>query len=250
MAYPGNRHAYEYFKRALAALLHEWPWTVEQRRQIIVRTDAELGTDANVAYVLWYSFQVLMKGYSGPRTQSWVKRISDPAWSPDPDCGNRWAAPAPAELRLGRRLQAYVLRWRDSDGDLDHATLLSTLGDPVFPLWKAYDGRGGMETEIRSDKSGLELCHRRKHSLNALEGWLILTDVAHNLLAWLRPWMLAGTQFEDYGPKRLVHDLLPIPGCLTFEGDRLTKVALLQSHPFANEMRCCLHKLLVMFELA
>ena len=35
--------------------------------------------------------------------------------------------------------------------------------------------------------SGLNLNLRRKHSLNAQEGWLVLTDVAHNLLAWLQP---------------------------------------------------------------
>jgi len=57
--------------------------------------------------------------------------------------------------------------------------------------------------------------------LNAQEGWLVLTDTAHNLLAWLRPWMLVGSSFETFGPKRLVHDLLTIPGHITFEEGRL-----------------------------
>ncbi len=231
-------------------LLKHWLWTREQRRQIIIRADAEFGTDANVRYILWLGFQVLVKGYSGRRTQAWLKQIADTDWCTDPDNPDRWAAVAPVTLRLGRRLQAYVLRWRNQRGALDHATLLTTLQDPIFQQWRMYDGRGAMEDEIRADKSGLDLCHRRKHSLNALEGWLVLTDVAHNLLAWLHPWMLSGSSFEGYGPQRIVRDLMSIPGHLTFEGDRLSKVALLTSHPFADKMRSCLHKLLVMFDLA
>ncbi|MBN1876005.1 MAG: transposase [Anaerolineae bacterium] len=70
LAYPGNRHGYEYFKPALITLLEQWPWSRQQRQQIIIRSDAEQGTDANVSYILWCGFQVLMKGYSGRRTQA------------------------------------------------------------------------------------------------------------------------------------------------------------------------------------
>jgi hypothetical protein len=250
VAYPGDRHGYEYCKAAMQQLLTAWPWTVEQRRQIIIRSDAEQGTDANVAYLLWCHFQILLKAYSGQRTQAWVKRTPDTAWQVDPDQAERWAAPAPVPLRLGRRIEAHLLRWPGAKTPWAYATLLCTLPSPIFQQWRLYDGRGGMETEIRADKSGLNLNLRRKHSLNAQEGWLILTDVAHNLLAWLQPWMLAGSPFAGFGPKRLVQDLLTIPGSLTFEADRLQKVALLETHPYAEPMCVCLRKLLQTFDLA
>ena len=59
VAYPGDRHGYEYCKPAMQQLLGAWPWTLEQRRQIIIRSDAEQGTDENLAYLLWCNFQLL-----------------------------------------------------------------------------------------------------------------------------------------------------------------------------------------------
>lgn len=249
IAYPGDRHGFEYCKPALKQLLSQWPWSSCQRRQIIIRSDAEQGTDANVSYILWLGFQVLMKAYSGRRTQAWVKRTSEAAWQADPSDEKRWAAPAPVKLRLGRRLDAYLLRWLDTKQKFTHATLLTTLPQPIFSQWAWYDGRGAAEVEICSDKSGLTLHQRRKHSLDAQEAWIVLTDVAHNLLAWLSPWMLAGSAFESFGPKRLVHDLLNIPGHLFLEDGRLTKVALWKTHPYADEMRLCLQNLLKIFDL-
>ena len=86
--------------------------------------------------------------------------------------------------------------------------------------------------------------------LAAQEAWLVLTDIAHNLLAWLRPWMTDGSPFAGFGPQRPVDDLLTIPGQLHFEGERLERVALKASHPYAGEMQSCLHTLLKTFDLA
>ncbi|MCS7017350.1 MAG: transposase [Gemmatales bacterium] len=249
LTYPGDRHGYEYVKPALQQLLHHWNWSREQCHQIILRSDAEQGTDQNVRYILWLGFQVLMKAYSGRRTQAWVKRVAEEAWVADPADRGRWVAPAPVKLRMGRRLDAHLLRWLDGTGKPAFATLLTTLPYPAFTQWALYDGRGAAEVEIRADKSGLNLAHRRKHSLDAQEAWIILTDVAHNLLAWLHPWMLADSAFASFGPQRLVFDLLNIPGQLFFEDGRLIKVALWQTHPYAAGMAECLQKLLKTFDL-
>lgn len=249
VVYPGNRHGYEYFKPALQTLLNHWSWSDAQRQQIIIRSDAEQGTDANLKYTLWCGFQLLMKGYSGRRTQSWVTQTSDTAWQGAPDNAKRWMAPAPVTLRLGRRADAFLLRWLDTKQRYGYATLWSTLSLSQFALWNTYDGRGGAEIEFRADKSGLQLHLRRKHSLAAQVAWVLLTDMAHNLLAWLQPWMLANSAFASFGPKRLVNDLLAIPGQLVFENGRLTKVALWETHPYADEMRLCLQNLLKTFDL-
>ncbi len=230
-------------------LLSQWPLTPTQRQHLILRSDAEQGTDENIRYLLWLNIQILMKGYSGRRTGAWVQQLAPTAWIADPRQTDRWAAPAPARLQLGRHLDAYLLRWRNQQQEFVHATLLSTLPGTVFTLWNLYDGRGTDEVEIRADKSGLNLTHRRKQRLNAQEGWLLLTDTAHNLLAWLHPWMLTGSAFAQFGPLRIVNDLMCIPGQVTFKGQKLQKVALQKTHPYAPEMCVCLQKLLKTFDL-
>ena len=189
-----------------------------------------------------------MKGYSGTRTKAWVRRLSSVDWLADPQSEVRWLAPAPVKLRLGRRLHVSVLRWLDKKHRFVYATLISTLQENPFRLWSFYDGRGAAEGEFRTDKSGLKLHLRRKQRLHAMEAWLVLTDMAHNLLAWLHPWMLNGTAFANFGPQRIVQDLLTIPGHLSFHNGKLTKVALQKSHPYAEEMSICLHNLLETFD--
>lgn len=249
LTYPGNRHGFEYFKEALDQLFQLWPELANHPSQVIIRSDAELGTDQNLSYLLWLHCQLLMKGYSGTRTKSWVAHLPSDAWLSHPDMPKRWVASSPVSLRLGRRMDSYLLRWLDRNNQFAHATLHTTLPYPPFDLWQLYDGRALTEIEIRADKSGLKLHLRRKHSLAAQEGWVHLTDIAHNIVAWLETWMLAGTAFAKFGPKRIVNELLTIPGQVVIEGGRLTKVTLWQSHPYASEMRLCLENLLKTFDL-
>jgi hypothetical protein len=249
VAYPGDRQGHEYCIPAIKQLLDEWPWNRSQRKQIIIRSDAGQGTNKNVSYLLWLGFQLLLKAYSGPRTQAWLKRIDERQWVRDPDDREAWMTPAPVSLRLGRHVDAFMLRWYGKKRQLKHATLLTTLPFDMFDLWKLYDQRAITEIEIRSDKSGLALHQRRKQSLTAQEAWIVLTDIAHNLLAWLRPWMLAGSSFEDLGPKRLVRDLLTIPGSIHIRNGKLQRVTLWETHPYAKEMALCLHNLLKTFDL-
>lgn len=247
--YPGNRHGYEYCKPALKKLVEQWPTFKTYAPSVIIRSDAEQGTDANLSYILWAKFQLLMKGYSGRRTNAWVKQTDTSSWQSDPSGKKRWLAPAPAPLRLGRNLRSHLLRWPGKKGTFTHAMLHSTLDFSPFDLWNFYDQRAITEIEIRNDKSGLSLDLRRKQSLYGLEAWVILTDIAHNLLAWLEPWMLADTAFSGFGPKRLVSNLFHIPGHIYIENGRLQKVTLWRSHPYASEMRFCLNKLLKTFDL-
>lgn len=249
LIYPGDRQACEWFKPALQSLEEHWPWSQPQRQQVVVRTDAGLGTDANINYALWRQFQVLMKGFSGTRTQSWVNQLVQPTWIEDV-ARLRAITSAPVPLRFGRRTQNYLLRWISPKGKLSYGTLISSLLDldPLTTL-RLYDGRGADEGEIGSDKTGLLLPKRRKQSLAAQEALVLLTDVAHNLLAWLHPWALRGTPFAGFGPQRLVTDVLSVPGHLDFENGRLVKASLWQAHPYAEPLQIALVTLLRYFDL-
>jgi hypothetical protein len=242
LIYPGDRQACEWFKPALQSLTAHWPWSPPQRQQVIVRTDAGLGTDANINYALWQQFQVLMKGFSGSRTQSWA--------NPPGLRMRRAYGLSPVPLRFGRRTHNYLLRWLSPKGKFSYGSLISSLldVDPLTTL-RLYDGRGADEGEIGSDKTGLLLPKRRKQSLAAQEALVLLTDVAHNLLAWLHPWALRNTPFAGFGPQRLVADVLSVPGHLDFENGRLVKVSLWQAHPYAEPLQIALVTLLRYFDL-
>ena len=76
-----------------------------------------------------------------------------------------------------------------------------------------YDARGGAEVEqFRQDKSGLGLEARRKRSFTGQQGYILLTDLAHNLLTDFAHYGLADSSMAGFGPKRIVRDLLNMPG--------------------------------------
>jgi len=100
----------------------------------------------------------------------------------------------------------------------------------------------GLNEQFRSDKSGLNLEVRRKHSFLGQKGYVLLTDLAHNLLANFHHQALIGSRFETYGVKRIVRDLLAIPGRLVFDGKKLVRIELLTLNHFARDLAICLER--------
>jgi hypothetical protein len=247
--YPGNQVGNWTVKPTVQAVQTLLSFTPDQRRRTIIRSDAGLGTDDNVNWLLWQRYQVLMKGYSGSRAKSLATRIADTAWLDASGRGQRWIAWAVNPPRFGRHLNVFVLRWPGKNGFL-YGTLLSTLAQlqPV-PTWQAYDGRGAAEVEIKADKQGLRLPKRRKRSFAAQEALILLTDLAHNLLSWVRHGVLEQTPFADFGTSRIVDELFCIPGTVEFKEGRLWKVALLKTHPYADSGRLIVQNLLDFFAI-
>lgn len=106
-----------------------------------------------------------------------------------------------------------------------------------------YNLRGGAEVEqFREDKGGLYLSARRKRTFPAQKTLILLTDLTHNLLADFRHRGLTGSTFANWGLKRIVRDLLQMPGLLIFEGAELKRIEFLATHPYAEELRICLEK--------
>ena len=104
-------------------------------------------------------------------------------------------------------------------------------------------GQGGAEVEqFRNDKMGLHLASRRKTSFLGQKGLVFLTDLTHNLLTHFHHRALVDSPFEPFAQKRIVRDLLQIPGLLIFEGHNLKRVELLSSHPFSQPLLICLEK--------
>ncbi len=90
--------------------------------------------------------------------------------------------------------------------------------------------------KFRNDKTGLSMQVRRKHSFMGQKGYILLTGLAHNLLADFSHRALSGTPFEDFGLKRIGRDLLAIPGRLIFDdAQRLVRVELLSQNQFGKD---------------
>jgi len=241
--YAGNTQAFTTLKDTITAFEQQLPVAQDHRHQIIIRSDAGIGTDTNINWLLWRGYHVLTKGFSHTRALAQARRVAAESWLQDGE-STRWIALAPNPPRFGRRTLMYVLRWA-TPGGWRYSTLLSSLPDlPPLSTWHLYDGRGAIEVEIRADKQGLRLPKHHRRQLPAQLVLVLLTDIAHNLLSWLHAATLVDGPCAEFGSLRMVEDLLAIPGQLEFKGDHLTKVALLATHPLASVMQQALTKLL------
>ncbi len=221
-------------------------FTTEQKQRIILRSDSGFGSDYNLDYALDEHWQVLSKGHGGRRAGSLAKKVAPDAWQ---DLGQqRWITPTIGGPTYLRPVQSFVLRWRTEQGNLKHSTLIcSVLEWTAAEVMQYYNDRGSCETQIQSDKGGLKMCRRRKLHWEAQEALILLTDVAHNTLAWASNWMFDGSPLASFGTTRLIEDVLAIPGRLIFENERLEAVELNQSHPHVVHVAAGLERLLEHF---
>ena len=241
LLYPGSQHSIRCLQPLV--LLAERVMKAHQFHHLIWRLDAGFGSDDAIKWVLARDYQLLVKGYNSRRAAKVAHQVENDGWQQLRP--NKWVAGVPTRVRYGRRIHTLALKWRTESAVERYALVLHTI-EALSPaeVLQLYDARGGtIESDIKQDKIGLQLVRRRKRCWHAQEAWVILSDLAHNLLIWSKDWMFTGSSFETYGLLRLVQDVFVIPGSLEFEGDKLVKVSLQKTHPFAPEMQSCLQAL-------
>lgn len=200
---------------------------------VCIRTDAGFGTDQNLNWVLNRNYQVVAKNNSGRRAGVWGQQATQ--WQ-ELEPGLRWVCISPRQLEFCRPTRTIALRWFDrSRQHCKHALFVVTdLVHSPIEICHLYDLRGATEVQIRSDKRGLLITERRKHLLHAQEALIVLSDLAHNFLTMFRRSALVGTPLADFGPYRLVHEVMNVPGEVIFGEDTLLEVRFQQSHPYAR----------------
>jgi hypothetical protein len=210
-----------------------------ERKRTLYRLDGGAGTDENLGQLLARDYQVLAKGFSGKRAKALATQIQ--RWdSYEPES---WLGRVTPTFDLGRPIDVLVKK-RLHKGKWKHSYYVTTL---TFPSKKAfmdsYNLRGGAEVEqFRSDKSGLHLSARRKQRFTAQKALVVLTDLTHNLLSDFRYHGLANSPFAGWGLKRMVRDLLAVPGRLYFEAGQLKRIELLATHPYTEALIICLER--------
>jgi hypothetical protein len=221
-------------------------FTPPQKQRTILRSDAGFGSDANINFVLAAQWQVLTKNKGGRRPEAFARQIPLAAWQ---DLGQeRWVASVVQPVIYVQPTQSLLLRWLTEKQMTKYAIVVCSVVDwSPAQVMAEYDDRGACETEFQGDKTGLQLERRRKKHLAAQEALILLTDLAHNLLAWCRHWMFVDGALAQYGALRLTEDVLCLPGRLLFEGERLVEVHLNQLHPHAADTAVALQRLLDYF---
>ena len=245
LVYPGNQTSQACLRPPVAAVERLVGLPPAQRRRTVLRLDGGFGTDANLNWALWQGYQVLAKGDRGKRAQAFARAV--PQWE-ERRPGARWMAPAPMPRRYDRRTQTAVLKWK-TEQETYRPSLLSTalLEHALAALAEVSDDRAAIEAELQAEKGGLQLHRRRKQRLAAQEALGLLTDLAHNLLAWAREWIFRDSPCADAGLYRMVKERLPIPGKVVIEEGHIVKLRLKTSHPLAKPMLVCLARLFERF---
>lgn len=237
--FPGNYATLACLQPAVLGVESSFDLAPCVRKHVLYRLDGGSGTDDNLRWLLKRHYQVLSKGFSGKRANALARQVA--RWDAyDEKCQLGRVSPT---FDLGRPIDVLVKRrWHKEQWR--HSYYVSTLTFPSKQAFMArYDQRGAAEIEqFRTDKQGLGLSARRKQKLEAQKALVLLTDLCHNLLADFRHRGLANSPFAQWGAKRLVRDLLAIPGRLYFDQAQLKRIELLDSHPHTEDLLICLEK--------
>lgn len=117
----------------------------------------------------------------------------------------------------------------------------------LFHVSHLYDQRARIENELKADKAGLLLPRRRKKHWHAQQALVLLTHLAHNILAGTRRFWAPEPVLGDVGISCIVNEILPLPGKLSFDERALVKLRLQVTHPLAKPVLSGLSRMLGAF---
>ncbi len=236
--FPGNRHTVRCLQPAVLATETVLELAPARRNRVVWRLDGGAGSDEQLRWLLDRQYHFIAKGTSNRRAHALAQQVA--RWD---RYGDAWLGAVPSPIDLGRPVHVWVKRRLKAEEDV-HSYYVTTLTLPSkAAMMTAYDQRGGAEVEqFRNDKSGLSLAARRKRRFTAQQALVLLTDLAHNLLAVFHHRALVGSPSETFGPKRIVRALFAIPGQAVFEGSQLKRIDLLDTHPYAEHLLICLER--------
>jgi hypothetical protein len=206
--YPGNTTSCEVLKESLKEVQRLLELDAAKRRRTLVRLDGGFGTDANLNWLCWRGYEFIAKGYGGKRANKLAESVPEDGWSTGPTKSQLLGVPSRPH-RYARKSKTVLRRWFDEKGKPHTDYLVCSLHElGPAQIAKLYDGRGGMESDIKGDKRGLGIEKRRKKSFHAQEAVVLLAQLSHNLIVYFKRWFLEGTAAAKLGVERLVREVL------------------------------------------
>jgi hypothetical protein len=220
-----------------------------KRARTEIRLDGGWGTTEIITWLLERGYQVTGKFKSTSRVRKLVRGITQ--WQPTSSPG-REVAPVPTPVPFVRPLAQYAVRTpsKERKDGFYYAVVFSThLELPMTDVVSRYDGRAGVEADLKSDKRGVALGVIRKRRLPAQKLVVLLTQLAHNVLIWARAWLAArAPRLRDCGIVRLVQEVWAVPGRVKLVGEQISSVRLRRAHPRARDVCCGFRPLLTKSE--
>jgi hypothetical protein len=232
-----------------------------RRKNTVLRVDGGGGTEADINWMLSRQYHVMVKLRNALRAHKLAQSVV--AWVVDERFPARQLGWVEHPTRYGAPTRQLAIRTRKlggpKAGEWGHCVLVFTLSDtqlsdllaapsPTSPadpqaLFNAlhfYDLRGGAaETQFKGDKQGLGLAHRNKRRFYAQDMLVLLGQLAHNFVIWMRNRLArVDSRFASFGIHRIVRDVFRIDGCVRFrqEGglEQLEQVVLNPRHPLSD----------------
>jgi hypothetical protein len=235
--HPGNTLSCEVLEETLKEVERILGSGRLQRQRTLLRLDGGFGTDENVEWLCSRGYHFVLKGYGGSRAGKLARSVPEEGWKDGPTEGQRLAVPQQgAAPRYSRKTKTILRRWSDEKGKVYTDYLLTTFTHlEAAGIATLYDGRAGIEADIKGDKRGLGLEKRRKKSFFAQEAVVLLSQLAHNLLVWFERHFLGGTKAEGLGMERLVREVMAMPAqARVGRRGRKVRLKLARLHPWAG----------------
>ena len=212
--------------------------TMKKRGRTEIRLDSGWGSEPIITWLLERGYQVTGKFRSAGRVRKLVRGIS--TWQPTSSPG-REVAEVPQPVAFVRPLRQYAVRTpsKEQQGGYYHAVVFTSRTDlSMTGVVEHYDGRAGMEADLKSDKHGLGLAVIRKRLLPAQKMVVLLVQLAHNILMWARQWLSKhAPRLYDYGIVRLIGQVWAIPGRVKLsDKEGVVRVRLRRQHPRARDV--------------
>jgi len=210
-----------------------------KRGQVEIRLDSGWGSEAMITWLLVRGYQVTGKFKSSSRVRKLVRGIT--AWQETSSPG-REVAVVPEPVPFSRPLAQYAVRTPSKEyaSGYYQAVLFTTRTElGMLAVVDHYDGRAGIEADLKGDKRGLGLAVIRKRRLAAQMLVVLLMQLAHNVLIWSRQWLAAqAPRLRGCGIVRLVQEVWAIPGRVKLNAETVQRVRLCRNHPRARDV-CC-----------
>ncbi len=256
--YPGKRQLSQAFCSLVedAEKVLELDRHSERRRMVLLRSDGGGGTEREINWALERGYHIMTKLKNHQRTQKLARSVTE--WYPDPKVPGRFVGWVEEPHSFARPTLQVAIRTERAGKEPTHRVIVtSPTEEDVVALmgWTVqrpldrrqvalavaylYDQRGGgVETENRQDKQGLGLTKRNKKRFEAQEMLVLLAELAHNLLTWIRHHLThVNPRWQGWGILRLVRDVFHIPGRVQFgENNTPQRLILSSQHPLSGPL--------------
>ena len=173
--------------------------------------------------------------------------------------------------RYARRTVQVAVRTPKKDGTWSYAVLVSTdTTATLAALVLEYDRRSGTpESSFAQDYQALSLRKYRKSKFIAQQVLLLLAQLAHNLMIWMKHWLIEAVEkshtasentktqhlkatemLQQRGLKRIRRDILTIPGKVCFEGNqKIVGIRLNPLYPMITHVSTACKALFQQYEI-